>query len=203
MKEKIKMIIFILILGTILTAVLVAVNDYTFDIIKQNNKIKTQKNILKVFNLPYSENNIDKIFQNNISEKIIKDKKFYINNKTGDIAFKISGNGFQGEIISIVAIYPDLETILGLTIVQQVETPGLGGRISEQEFLDQFKNKKFSPQIKFMPKGKAKKENEVDQITGATISCNELEKIINKQGKKFISIYKGVDMSPESDTHKQ
>lgn len=202
MKQKISMIIFILILGTVLTAALVGVDNYTAPIIKKNKIKKIRKSVLKALNISYSENNIDRIFLDNILIEKKQDKKFYIS-KTMDIAFEISGTGLWGPIQGIVAILPDLVTIKRIIIIHQEETPGLGGRIADREFLDKFNNKKFSPQINILPPGKAKEENEVDGITGATLSCNAFEEILNSQVKKHISLYKGVVMSSDDDTLKQ
>jgi len=37
--------------------------------------------------------------------------------------------------------------IIGICIIHQEETPGLGGRMAEKEFLNPFRNKKMSPRI--------------------------------------------------------
>ena len=45
-----------------------------------------------------------------------------------------SGNGFQGKIRLICGLSADLEKILALEILEQVETPGLGTKVTETPF---------------------------------------------------------------------
>ena len=87
-------------------------------------------------------------------------------------------------------LQPDMKTIKGITIIHQEETPGLGGRIAETDFLDRFKAKKVLPKLIIQPPGKASRNNEVDGITGATLSCKAFEAILNSEIKKYVSIIK-------------
>ena len=86
----------------------------------------------------------------------------------------------------MIAIKPDLKTIKGITIIHQAETPGLGGRIAEPEFLDRFKGKDVFPSLMIERPGKANKNNEVDGITGATLSGKAFERILNREIKKYV-----------------
>ncbi len=68
--------------------------------------------------------------------------------------------------------------ILGLKVVEQKETVGLGARISEDDFGNKFiginaENGVKSVPIKVM-------NNEFDAISGATVSSKSIEKIVNK-----------------------
>ena len=85
---------------------------------------------------------------------------------------------------------PDLKTIKGIIIIHQEETPGLGGRIAEADFLDRFETKKVFPRLTIQPPGKASGNNEVDGITGATLSCKAFEEILNREIEKYISVIK-------------
>jgi len=49
-------------------------------------------------------------------------------------AFATEGSGFQGNIGMIVGIEPDLDTLLGVRVLSQVETPGLGAKIASEVF---------------------------------------------------------------------
>ncbi len=53
-----------------------------------------------------------------------------IEEDTVGYAFQISNRGYSGEITAMVGVRPD-GTIIGLTILQQSETPGLGTRVQE------------------------------------------------------------------------
>jgi len=67
-----------------------------------------------------------------------------------------------------------------VTVIHQEETPGLGDRIKEQAYLDQFQGKEFSSGLKLMPPGKSSRANEIDAITGATLTPKAFLQILNK-----------------------
>jgi Na+-transporting NADH:ubiquinone oxidoreductase subunit C len=193
MKDKVLMVVFVLILGSVLTSALVGVDYYTKDRIEANRQFKIKARVLGALGIPYTDDKaeVEANFSKNVQEKVIgeKEKKFYIS-QDKDIAFQFEGSGLWGRIEGVLALSHDLETIKGLTIIRQEETPGLGGRIVEADFLNRFEGKKLSPELKIMKPGKAKRENEVDGITGATATGEKFEGIINRQAKEYISLYR-------------
>jgi Na+-transporting NADH:ubiquinone oxidoreductase subunit C len=189
MKDRILMIIFILVLGSILTTALLAVNSYTTPIIKKNNEIRIKQSVLTALEIPFSEDETEDVFSKNIDIITSGKKNFYVS-KDGDIAFEYSGSGLWGPIDGVIGIKPDYKTIKAVTIIHQEETPGLGGRISEQWFLDSFKNKSLVPDLLITSAGKASGNNEVNGITGATLSCKAFEAILNEQYQQNISLIK-------------
>jgi Na+-translocating ferredoxin:NAD+ oxidoreductase subunit G len=90
------------------------------------------------------------------------------------------GPGFQDTIRLIYGYDPARRTVTGLEILDSRETPGLGDKIfKDQAFVDTFKALTIDPEIKLVkPKTRAA-TNEVDAITGATISSRAVVKIIN------------------------
>jgi Na+-transporting NADH:ubiquinone oxidoreductase subunit C len=189
MKDRILMVIFILVLGSILTTALLAVNSYTTPIIEKNNEITIKQSVLNALEIAFSENETEDVFSQNIEITTREDKDFYVS-KEGNIAFEYTGSGLWGPIEGVIGIKPDYETIKAVTIIRQEETPGLGGRISEQWFLDSFKDKKLVPNLLITAPGKASNINEVDGITGATMSVKAFEAILNAQYHEYISLIK-------------
>jgi len=201
MKSKITMILFVLILGSSLTTALVTVDSFTREPIARNKAKKLQKGILSSLNIEYGEDDPNEIFSANVETITTpgdKPKKFYRSKTSGDIAFEISGTGVQGEINATIALSPDLGQIRGISIVGQKETPGLGSRIGEAEFLNKFKDKNITSGkdknitsgIAIVASGKAAADNEIDGITGATLSCNALEELINSELKKYVVMFR-------------
>ncbi len=190
MKEKLKMILFVLVLGSVLSTALVSVNAYTTPLIEKNKVKKLRISILKALDIPYSKDKVNEVFSENVATKNQGKREFYVAKSNGDIAFEISGSGLWGPIRGIIALGPDLNTIKGITIIHQEETPGLGGRIAEADFLDKFKTKKVFPRLMIMPPGKASQNNEIDGITGATLSCKAFEEILNREIEKYVSVIK-------------
>lgn len=189
MKEKVPfMMVFILLLGSFFTGILVAVNHYTASIIEKNERIIVKKSILNAFNINYSEDNIEEVFSGNINVVEKRGKNFYISQDK--VAFRFTGSGLWGPITGVIALDSDLQAISGLTIIHHEETPGLGGRIDEKEFLDKFKGKKFSPRLIIVAPGKSKGETEVDGITAATLTSKAFEDLLNNEVRKYSSYYK-------------
>jgi Na+-transporting NADH:ubiquinone oxidoreductase subunit C len=104
-----------------------------------------------------------------------------------------SGSGLWGTITGVIAVSPDLRTIRGLEIITHNETPGLGGRIDEQWFKDQFKGEAISLQAGSgsgsaggirVRKGAGGMDSnpdnsEVEGITGASLTSKSVETIVN------------------------
>jgi electron transport complex protein RnfG len=86
--------------------------------------------------------------------------------------------GFSGHIGLIAGFQPD-GTIINITVLEQKETPGLGTKMTEPKFKDQFNGKNPSSfNIKVKKDG-----GPVDAITAATISsrafCDAVQRAYN------------------------
>ena len=184
MREKISMIVFIIILGTVLTTILVAVDNYTAPLIAHNEDIKQKTSILKTFKIPYNKDDIEQTFLNNVTIQEEADLSYYIS-KDGAFAFLFAGSGLWGPIEGVISMNRDMKTVKGIVIIRQEETPGLGSRIAEREYLDRFGDKMFTPNLKMVSEGKSNESNEIDSITGATMSCKAFIAILNDQYKHF------------------
>ncbi|OHD76851.1 MAG: hypothetical protein A2V99_09885 [Spirochaetes bacterium RBG_16_67_19] len=178
MKDKIMMLVFVLVLGTILTAILVAVNYYTTPVISRNEQREIQAGILQALGIPFPEEEAQQVFAGSVQARQAGGKDYYVAGE-GAVAFAYAGSGLWGPINGIVALNPDLSTLKGVTILHQEETPGLGSRITEQAYLDTFRGKDFTSGLKLTPPGKAKAANEIDAITGATLSPKAFLQILN------------------------
>ena len=89
------------------------------------------------------------------------------------------GPGFQDTIVLLYGYKPDTRKLTGMQVLDSRETPGLGDKITkDHNFIDQFARLAVDPIIKLV-KGGARAPNEVDAITGATISSRAVVKILN------------------------
>lgn len=188
-KSAIKVLVFVLVMGTVAGGLLVGVNSYTAPLIAKNEELKLKSSVLDALDITYEKGDILGVFDKNVK---ILDKQGYVFYSTpdGSIAFQFSGPGLWGPISGIISLEKDAKTVRKIKITHQEETPGLGARISEAGYLAQFKNKEVIPNIVFMPQGKAEKRNEVDAITGATLSCKAFEKVINENVQKYLRALK-------------
>ena len=122
------------------------------------------------------------------------------------VAIPISGAGFWARIDGLLALSPDYKTILGVAILSQSETPGLGGRITEEGFGARFDPsaraaagrpalratpQKKSEQFIYIGGGRASSAGDVryardvDAITGATQTSIRFQEIINRSLARF------------------
>jgi electron transport complex protein RnfG len=92
---------------------------------------------------------------------------------------KAAGQGYADKIELLVGLDADGRTITGLFILDQKETPGLGNRIIEKPWRDQFLGKPSASRL-VVVKGNPDGNNEIDAISGATISSRSVTGIVNK-----------------------
>lgn len=177
-------------MGTVSGAMLVGINAFTAALIQKNEEVALKSAILDTLEVAYEKASLLKVFDEQV--KIIKkDSYTFYNAADGSIAFEFRGPGLWGPIAGIISLEKDLKTIRKIKVTYQEETPGLGSRISEVNYLKQFKSKEISPRLVFVPEGKASGKNQVDAITGATGSSRAFEKLINENVQKYLAALKG------------
>ncbi len=190
MTNALRIVIFVLVMGVVSGILLLGINLYTTPLITKNEEVKLKSSVLDALGISYDKHNAGKIFDENI-KSVKKNAYTFYRAFDGAVAFEFYGPGLWGPISGIVSLEKDLKTIRNIKITHQEETPGLGGRIAEKDYLKQFKAKEVLPILIFTAEGKASRKNEVDAITGATGSSRAFEKLINENLKKYITALKG------------
>jgi electron transport complex protein RnfG len=106
-------------------------------------------------------------------------------------AIPADGPGFMDTIGLIYGYDPHARSIVGLAVLESRETPGLGDKIvHDAEFLANFSSLAIDPEI--VPvKGDASERNEVDCITGATISSEAVVSILNRSTARWADLLGG------------
>jgi len=126
-----------------------------------------------------------------VEEKLTAGKTIYkLYDGQGNLigyAFLAKGYGYQGEIKIICGLDKNLEKILGIEIIASSETPGLGAHINDSWFKKQFRGIKVLPRIVYS-KRKSRQDNEIQAISGATISSRSVVEILNKEITKVRKI---------------
>ncbi|MBE6336120.1 MAG: RnfABCDGE type electron transport complex subunit G [Lentimicrobiaceae bacterium] len=102
------------------------------------------------------------------------------NNFIGAAVETFTNKGFSGNISLMVGILAN-GTINNISVLQHAETPGLGSKMSEPSFKDQFNNKHASS-FNFNVK---KDGGDVDAITAATISSRAFCDAVNRALSTF------------------
>ena len=103
------------------------------------------------------------------------------------VGFLVGGMGFWDRIETLIVLTPDLKRILNVQFMDQKETPGLGARIEERWFTDQFQGLQVAwdaPVAGRVIVGAASDpnaRNRVDGITGATQTSMALMNFLNQE----------------------
>ncbi|MBZ0177937.1 MAG: RnfABCDGE type electron transport complex subunit G [Melioribacteraceae bacterium] len=181
MKLVIKMLVTLTIVGVISGALLSEISGWAEPKIEAHRKAETEKAIFEVQPSAESYEVVDgidfecyKVFDKN------KEKTGY--------ALTYSGSGFQGKIRLMIGMDNSLEKVLGLKVLEQVETPGLGTKITEDDFTNQFKGLSAVPGIDWVKGASPSKPNEIQAITGATISSKAVVSIMNDGIEKLRAV---------------
>lgn len=184
MKENIRLGVILLIITFISGFILGIANNSTADAIAQNSKINTED--LKVL-LSSADSVKDSPIKpaGTISEVL----EVYSGSDLAGYVIKTTGKGFHGDIDMMVAIDKDGK-IAGIKILADVETPGVGAKIENPEFQAKFKDKPTDDSLKVV-KTKASAANEVEGISGATISSNAVTAAVNDVVKFYKANVKG------------
>ena len=125
---------------------------------------KIASSAVRVEEMPLKDETIHKLFDN-------KDKMI-------GYAFLAQGQGYQGKIKILTVTDPDLKILKGIEVVESMETPGLGAKIQEVFFRNQFVDLSISDFISCI-KNEPTKNNQIKAITGATISSQAVVNILN------------------------
>ena len=185
LKERIYPVIFMALLTIVFIGGVSGIYLATADKVRLNENLTLQKAVLYAADIPLPEETPDivELYGKRIRE--IRDEKNDIRyftvlsengEETGYIVFS-SGPGLWGEITAVVGYRADRETMTGVDFIKQSETPGLGARIAEDWFREQFRGKKGP--FKLVPEGTSAGPGEMDAITGATRTSVYVRNIIN------------------------
>jgi Na+-translocating ferredoxin:NAD+ oxidoreductase subunit G len=172
MKIIIHMLLTLSIIGVIAGGALALVNGWSLPLIAANQKAETERAIFLV--QPEG-----KTYQRVENAGFELYKVFEENTDLVGYSLVYYGNGFAGKIKIIAGITPELNKITALEILDQVETPGLGTKITEDPFKGQFNGLDLVPKITWVKGAPPSASNEIQAITGATISSKAIVDIIN------------------------
>ncbi|MBN1370228.1 MAG: FMN-binding protein [Dehalococcoidaceae bacterium] len=95
-------------------------------------------------------------------------------------AFTASKAGYSGDINIMVGL-SDKETVKGVLIISQTETPGIGTRILDEPFIGQFAGMNVND-IRLRSEG-----GQADTITGATVSSKAVIEAISQAAKEKLA----------------
>ncbi|WP_142413121.1 RnfABCDGE type electron transport complex subunit G [Hathewaya massiliensis] len=124
-----------------------------------------------------------------LPENILELNEAKLGNDTIGYAIKIQTKGYGGKIDLMVGISKDGK-VEGIKILNQSETPGLGANSTNPNFYNQYKEKSIDKDIEVI-KTTPSKDNEIQAITGATITSRAVTSAVNEAVKYYKSELEG------------
>ena len=104
--------------------------------------------------------------------------------KTIGWAIQAKGPGYGGDVTVMIGLDDMLQTIKGIYVLEQKETPELGNKIILPSFRGRFENVDATGPVTLVKKGPAG-PGQVEGITGATISSTAVVNIVNQGVRNF------------------
>ena len=115
----------------------------------------------------------------------------------------LRGNGLWNAIWGYVALKEDINTIEGISFDHEAETAGLGAEITEDWFINSFNDEKIlNSNGEFVgiyvsksnndPDNIDKNDNEVDAISGATVTGDGVSDMIKERLENYLPYFKNI-----------
>jgi Na+-transporting NADH:ubiquinone oxidoreductase subunit C len=177
-------IVFTFIVSFAFVFLLALTNEGLRDDIEFNNEVARQKAILNAMGVEYTG---DRDAREKFDEvEQIERETFTLFRTTvaGEVVYakEFAGAGLWGTIRGVIGVNEDASRTTGIEIVSHNETPGLGGRITEQWFKRQFNGEQIAGGIELTAgDGDYEANGEIDGITGATRTSESMAQIVNRE----------------------
>ena len=200
MKNNIYTLFYAGVLGTVCSLLLTAAASFTKPYQEANKEAEKNRNILGVLQVPYpsesSSQELVKIYKDNVrqEQKGALVMYRYVPPQDSDnketVAVGFEGPGLWGPVKGFLALGSDMRTIRGVTFYEQEETPGLGGEIAAGWFREQFVSNSIvdqdgTPGI-IISSGEGTAPNKIDAISGATMTCDKVQAMLNEAIKGIV-----------------
>lgn len=171
MFEKVKPVVVLTVICFVVTAVLAYTNAITAPIIKAN--ADAANNLSRLELIPDADSFVLVPMDAEVLTKFNGTEVYKAQNGAG-YTVSAYGKGFGGKLVVMVA-FSEQGDILATKVISSEETPGLGTRVSEPAYSDQFlhKNGVIAPE-------------EMVFISGATISSKAMLAAVNNATEIFM-----------------
>jgi Na+-transporting NADH:ubiquinone oxidoreductase subunit C len=186
-------VVYMFLITAFFSSVVIGLAKFTEEKVEANRQLAFEKAVLQVCGLAKDkpDSQLHEIFLNRIQISEDSDSMLTVIDKEGKsigYVVLVDGKGFWAPIKGVLGLAKDKQTITGIAFYEQNETPGLGGKIMENEFREQFVGINLADKgqaLEIKPLAAELSENQVHAITGATQTCGRLEKLINDSIKQW------------------
>lgn len=172
--DILKPVVVLTVICLVVSGILAAVNNITSPIIAKNAALAADAARIEL--LPEATDGFDKVEDVDMEGV----KEVYKAKNGSGYTITAFGKGYGGEVVYMVAFDSDGK-IVNLKVLEHAETQGLGSKIENPEFLEKFKGT-----------DKDLTSDDINMISGATISSNASLKAVNNARKAFNQYAKGI-----------
>ncbi len=169
----------------------------------KNYEIEQKRNILSALKINVETKEVESTYAKIVTEIAVDESGNEVEKEDALVLYKaqtdkglkyvfpLSGKGLWGPIWGFISLDEDLNTVYGAYFDHKSETSGLGAEIATEHFQAQFSGKKiFNTQNQFVSvktnKRGAQSENEVDAVSGATITSTSVSEMIESCLNKYL-----------------
>lgn len=189
MKETLKLGFTLLLITAISGAVLATTNSFTGPIIEEIRREGSFGALMEIFPdaddfQPVEDSQLEEIIASN--EAITEVNHALEGETVIGYAFKVVTGGYGGDVVTMVGIHEDGK-VAGIKVVENSETPNLGTLIEEEDFTSSFKEKTTEEEL--TPVDNPSAENEVQMISGATVSTQAVVKGVNIVREMYLEFF--------------
>ena len=178
------------VLALLCASLLTAVGKLTADRREMNAEAEKARNVLEILQIPHDERASNEellvfLKQSARTQTPQGGPTFHVYEHPGHgrlLAVEFSGWGLWGPIRGLLCLKRDMKTIHAVLFYYHQETPGIGGKIAEDDFQNRFGGKviDFGGRGIDIVRGKAREAHEVDTISGATMTCEKVEAMLDR-----------------------
>ncbi|MBF7097856.1 RnfABCDGE type electron transport complex subunit G [Alkalibacter mobilis] len=195
MREIARLSLVLFVITAVAALLLGATNYVTKDVIAEQIRIENENARMEVLSDADSFEQMDQAtitgladslgIDNTVIEEVYEGKA---GSDTVGYTFKSLPKGYGGSITVLTGISMD-GTVTGMRVVSHNETPGLGAKSTEKDFMDQFSGLNAQSDVEVIKSGTAQ-NNQINAITGATITSQAIADGVNYSIKMFNELNK-------------
>ena len=189
LRRKLLDVVFIVVLGVVSVAMLLAAQSYSAPAVRRFREMRLQTNVLTAAGIAWTQADFKDVFGQRVREESRDGLTWYVADSL--VIYEFTGRGLWGMIEGIVTLDSALSHIVSVRILSQEETPGLGDRIKDASYLVTYRGKTAAEPLELAIRHAAEAENEVDAISGATLSSQALVKTVSEATGRLRAVLKG------------
>jgi Na+-transporting NADH:ubiquinone oxidoreductase subunit C len=181
--KRVMIVVFTVLVTVVFVSPISLVYLVTKPTVEVNERAFLQRSVLYAAGLqvPRTPTEISALFDSRVEQKSGGGGDYFLirdgAGRPAGYVFLQSGPGLWGEITAAVGFDAGLERLTGVDFLRQNETPGLGARIAEPWFREQFRGKRGP--LSMVAEGEPTAENQFDAVTGATYTSNFVRDLLN------------------------